>query len=54
VPDDIRDAVSAVLSDPSYRIASERLRDELVPLPGPEHAAALVERLAAERQPIVA
>jgi UDP:flavonoid glycosyltransferase YjiC (YdhE family) len=53
-PDDIRDAVSAVLSDPSYRIASERLRDELAALPGPEHAVALVERVAAERQPIVA
>jgi UDP:flavonoid glycosyltransferase YjiC (YdhE family) len=52
-PDDVRDAVSAVLSDPSYRAAAERLRDELAALPGPEHAAALVERLAAGRRPIV-
>jgi len=53
-PDDVRDAVSAVLSDPSYRVAAERLQDELAALPGPEHAVALVERLAAERRPIVA
>jgi UDP:flavonoid glycosyltransferase YjiC (YdhE family) len=50
----VRDAVSEVLTDPSYRVAAERLRDELAALPGPEHAAALVERLAAERKPIVA
>jgi UDP:flavonoid glycosyltransferase YjiC (YdhE family) len=53
-PEDVREAVSAVLSEPSYRDAAERLRDELAGLPGAEHAAALVERLAAERRPIIA
>ena len=53
-PDDVRDAVSAVLSEPSYRAAAERLRDELAALPGPEHAVALVERLATERRPVTA
>lgn len=41
-------AVTAVLEDPSYRRAAERLRDEIVSLPGPDHAVALLERLAAE------
>jgi UDP:flavonoid glycosyltransferase YjiC (YdhE family) len=53
-PEDVRVAAANVLSDPSYRVAAERLRAELVALPGPEHAVALVERLAAERQPILA
>ena len=53
-PEDVREAVSAVLSEPSYRDAAERLRDELAGLPGAEHAAALVERLAAERRSIIA
>jgi UDP:flavonoid glycosyltransferase YjiC (YdhE family) len=52
-PDDVREAVSEVLSSPSYRAAAERLRDELAALPGPDHAAALVERLAADRRPVV-
>ncbi|MFB9430168.1 glycosyltransferase [Streptoalloteichus tenebrarius] len=46
-PETIRDAVSRVLSQPSYRCAAERLRDEMVALPGPEHAVSLLERLAA-------
>ena len=41
-PGDVRAAVEAVLTDPSYREAAERLRDELAALPGPDHA---VERL---------
>jgi MGT family glycosyltransferase len=53
-PDDVRDAVSEVLSEPGYRAAAERLRAELESLPGPEHAVALVERLAVERRPILA
>jgi UDP:flavonoid glycosyltransferase YjiC (YdhE family) len=51
-PDDIRDAVSAVLAEPGYRAAAGRLRDEVAQLPGPEHAVRLLERLAAERTPI--
>jgi UDP:flavonoid glycosyltransferase YjiC (YdhE family) len=44
-PDDVREAVSTVLEDSSYRTAAERLRDEIRALPGPEHALALLERL---------
>lgn len=44
-PDDVRKAVSAVLDDPSYRAAAERVRDEIRALPGPEHAVRLLERL---------
>jgi UDP:flavonoid glycosyltransferase YjiC (YdhE family) len=44
-PTDVLDAVAAVLSEPSYRAAAERMRDELAALPGPEHAVALLERL---------
>ena len=47
-PEDVRDAVSAVLSEPSYRAAAERIRDEIAALPGPEHAVALLERLVLE------
>lgn len=49
-----RRAVLAVLGDPAYRAAAARLRAEMAALPGPEHAVALLERLARERQPIVA
>jgi UDP:flavonoid glycosyltransferase YjiC (YdhE family) len=50
-PEDVRGAVSAVLSEPSYRAAAERIRDEIAALPGPEHAVALLERLAVEARP---
>jgi UDP:flavonoid glycosyltransferase YjiC (YdhE family) len=52
-PEAIRDAVSAVLSDPTYRSAAERLRAEIDALPGPAHAVTLLERLAAERRPLL-
>ena len=45
------EAVTAVLSDPAYRSAAERIRDEIAALPGPEHAVTLLERLGAERRP---
>jgi UDP:flavonoid glycosyltransferase YjiC (YdhE family) len=44
-PDDVREAVSTVLEDASYRAAAGRVRDEIRALPGPEHALALLERL---------
>ena len=53
-PEAIRAAVRAVLADPSYRANAERVRDENAALPGPEYAVALLERLAMERQPILA
>jgi UDP:flavonoid glycosyltransferase YjiC (YdhE family) len=52
-PESVRGAVAAVLADPAYRRAAERMRDELAALPGPEHAVALLERLAEEQRPIV-
>ncbi len=51
-PDTARDAASAVLVDPSYRRAAERLRDEAAALPGPAHAVDLLERLATQRRPL--
>jgi UDP:flavonoid glycosyltransferase YjiC (YdhE family) len=47
----VRDAVSAVLSDPGYRIAAERIRDEMAGLPGPASAVTLLERLVNARRP---
>jgi MGT family glycosyltransferase len=51
-PETVRAAVALVLAEPSYRQASERLRDEIAGLPAPEHAVMLLERLAAEQRPI--
>ncbi len=48
----IRAAARTVMDNPSYRRNAERLRDEMAALPGPEYAVALLERLAAERQPL--
>jgi UDP:flavonoid glycosyltransferase YjiC (YdhE family) len=39
-PDDVREAVTAVLTEPSYREAAERQRAEIERLPGPDHAIA--------------
>lgn len=57
-PDDrtagaIRAAAWAVLTEPSYRENAKRVRDEMAALPGPGHAVALLERLAAEKQPLL-
>ena len=52
-PEAVRAAVRAVLADPTYRRNTERLRDEMAALPGPEHAVALLERLARDKQPIL-
>ncbi len=49
----IGDAVRAVLATPTYRENAQRLRAEIASLPGPEHAVALLERLAVEKRPIV-
>ena len=53
-PETVREAVRAVLNEPSYSVHAQRLREEMAALPGPEYAVALLERLAMERQPIVA
>jgi UDP:flavonoid glycosyltransferase YjiC (YdhE family) len=53
-PDDVRTAVSVVLGDEAYRRAAERLRDQIAALPEAAYAVRLLERLAVERQPIMA
>ena len=53
-PEAIRAAVRAVLADPTYRANAARVRDEMVALPGPEYAVALLERLARDKEPQLA
>jgi len=53
-PGALRDAVRAVLADPTYRASAERVRDEAAALPGPAYAVALLERLARDKQPLLA
>ncbi|RKT88024.1 glycosyltransferase, MGT family [Saccharopolyspora antimicrobica] len=48
-PVDARAAVSELLAAPTYRQAAERLRAELAALPGPDHAAALLEEVGRAR-----
>jgi UDP:flavonoid glycosyltransferase YjiC (YdhE family) len=45
-PETVRDAVAEIMTDPSYRAAAELIADEIAALAGPEHAVALIERLA--------
>jgi UDP:flavonoid glycosyltransferase YjiC (YdhE family) len=49
-PEDVRDAATDILTDPSYRLAAERIADEIAALPGPEHALSLIEWLATSRR----
>jgi UDP:flavonoid glycosyltransferase YjiC (YdhE family) len=44
-PADVRAAVVAVLGEPRYRAAAERVRDEIAALPGPVEAVARLEAL---------
>lgn len=53
-PAEMRAAVRDVLADSRYRQRAENIRDEMAMLPGPMHALTLLERLAAERRPILA
>jgi len=53
-PEAIRAAVREVMDNPSYRQKAEQMRDEMAALPGPEHAVTLLERLAVEKQPLLA
>lgn len=53
-PDTVREAVSTVLADPTYRRAAERMSGEIAAQPGPAQAVLLLERLAAERRPLLA
>jgi UDP:flavonoid glycosyltransferase YjiC (YdhE family) len=47
-PRDVRAAVTEVLADPGYRKAAERVREEMLQLPGPSAAVPLLERLVAD------
>jgi len=47
-------AISAVVERPRYRDAARQIADEMAALPSLPEAARLIERLAAERQPILA
>ena len=53
-PAAFRDAVREVLGDPRYRRNAGQLREEMVRLPGPEQVVGWLERLAVEKQPLVA
>jgi UDP:flavonoid glycosyltransferase YjiC (YdhE family) len=52
-PEAIRTAVRDVLATPTYRVRAEQVRNEMAAMPGAEYAVELLERLAAERQPLV-
>jgi MGT family glycosyltransferase len=53
-PDDIREAVSAVLTRSSYHQAAERLQHEIASLAPLSRAVDLLEELSATRRPIAA
>jgi len=48
------EAVRELLGQARYGQAAERVRDEIAALPGPEYAVELLERLAAEKRPLIA
>jgi len=50
-PDSVRDAVCAVLHEPSYRDSALSLRAEIAAMPGVKHAVALLEELVREGEP---
>ena len=49
----VRKAAATVLADPTYRQAAEKLRDEIISLPAPAYTIPLLERLVAEKGPII-
>jgi len=51
--DNVRAAVRQILGESAFRDAAMQLRHELRRMPGPEHGADLLERLANERRPIL-
>jgi UDP:flavonoid glycosyltransferase YjiC (YdhE family) len=52
-PASVRAVAAHVLADPTYRRHAERIKDEIVALPGADHAVTLLARLAAERRPLL-
>lgn len=53
-PEAVRDAVREVMADPGYRERAQKTQKEMLSLPGPERAVELLERLVAEKKPILA
>jgi UDP:flavonoid glycosyltransferase YjiC (YdhE family) len=52
-PDEVAAAVTTVWTDPAYRAAAIRIRDEIRALPGSDLAARLIEQLGSDKRPIV-
>jgi MGT family glycosyltransferase len=52
-PGAIREAVRMVLNSPTYRQNAERIQAEMRALPEPSDAVLLLERLAADKKPIL-
>jgi UDP:flavonoid glycosyltransferase YjiC (YdhE family) len=52
-PEAIREAVRAVLGEGAYREGAERARAAIAAMPGPEEVVTLLERVAAEKQPLL-
>jgi UDP:flavonoid glycosyltransferase YjiC (YdhE family) len=52
-PGAIRAAVREALATQTYRASAERVRDEMAAMPRAEYAVALLERLAADKQPLL-
>jgi len=50
---ELAEPVEEMLANPAYRQNAERMRAEIATLPGPERALELLERLTAERRPLV-
>lgn len=50
--DEIRGAVSSVMSEPTYRLAAQRLRYEWLALPSIEFVVGLLEQLGKEKRPL--
>lgn len=53
-PDDIREAITAVLTEPRYRLSADIIRKEIAVLPSVEYAVDLLEQVAATHQPLIA
>lgn len=49
IPEAVRDAVTAILQDASYRSTADELARDLASMPGPERAVAALERLVSGR-----
>ncbi len=48
----VRREVRALLDEPALRDRARQVQQEIASMPGPEHGVELIERLAAERQPL--